>query len=285
MSLNHPRIVDLLNRYYVPVVTSNEDYHDGGPASPQERAALARIRREGYQKQLSVGTVHVFVLGPDGHLRDTLHVAQANPTALGDLLEKHARALGTAGGAPVAQPAAPAPPPCASDAVQLHLTARYLERRGEALVPVQNAGGNWSALPGEDWITLEKAEWTRLLPLKTTQVGDAWEVDQALAKRILIYFYPPTENNDVTKNHIAEHRLRATLVGPSRVELTGSLRMGHWFYHKEDDKFVAASMAGLLDFDPKTRAIRSLRLVTTHADYGGPEGDRLPFGVAVRSVR
>jgi len=284
VSLSNPQIVTLLNRYYVPVVTSNEDYQGSGSAPPEERAALERIRQEGYAKKLSVGTVHVFVLGPDGHLRDTLHVAQVNPKTLGDLLEKHARALGTAGGAPVVRPAAPAPPACAADALRLHMTARYLEKRGEALVPVENAGGNWSALPGEDWITLQKSEWTRLLPPETARDGGTWDVDPAVAMRILRYFYPPTENNEVETNRITEKTLHATLVSPSRVQLTGALRMHHPFYHAEDCKFVTANVAGFIDFDPRTRAIRSLKMATERADYGGKEEGRLPFGVAVRSV-
>jgi hypothetical protein len=285
VSLNNPRIIFLLNRYYVPVFTSNEDYQGSGPAPPEERAALERIRREGYDKKLSVGTVHVYVLGPDGHLRDSLHIARADPETLGAMLENNARALGTAGGAPALRPVAPAPPACPAGALQLHLVARYLEKRGDALVPVENAGGNWSALPGEDWITLRKPEWTCLLPPDKTPVGQTWEVDAAVAVRLLTYFYPPTENNDAARNRFTEMTLRATLLGPGRVQLAGTLRMEHPFYREEDGKFVAARVSGFLDFDPKTRAIQSFQMATERADYGGKEEGRLPFGVAVRSVR
>ena len=56
-SLSHAKVVELLNAYFVPVYTSNEDYRDGGAAPPDERAELRRIQQEGYRKKLSVGTV------------------------------------------------------------------------------------------------------------------------------------------------------------------------------------------------------------------------------------
>ena len=84
--------------------TSNEDYADGGSAPPDERAQLNRIRQEGYKAGLSVGTVHAFVLAPNGQLRDTMHVATVRPDTLTATLEKHARALATKAGAPTVTP-------------------------------------------------------------------------------------------------------------------------------------------------------------------------------------
>ena len=270
--------------------TSNEDYGDGGNAPLDERAELNRIRQEGNTAGLSVGTVHAFVLAPDGHLRDTMHVATVRPDTLAATLEKHATALKVPAGAPVVPPAPPVPPPCAPGDLRLHLVARYLERQpsGEYTL-VTNAGGNWSALPGEDWITFRADEAKRLLPTgKSVRPGQTWNVDRTLAARVLNYFYPPTENNDVAKNRIEEQTLRATIVSVIRGEavarLDGALRMKHPFYHKDDDKFAQARIVGYLVFDTSKRTVRSLQLVTDQADYGGPGGGRLPFGVAVRSV-
>ena len=59
--------------------------------------------------------------------------------------------------------------------------------------------------------------------------------------------------------------------------------MKHPFYHKDDDRYVEASMVGYLDADTTRRRIRSFEMVTDPADYRG-SGSDLPYGVAVRSV-
>lgn len=271
--------------------TSNEDYREGGSAPPSERAELSRIRQEGYNAGLSVGTVHAFVLGPDGHLRDTMHVATVRPDTLAATLEEHARALGTMAGGPVVTPCAPAPPAILTGALRLHLVARYLEKRGSELVPVQTVSGDWSALPGEDWITLGRDSQAALLPpAKSGRVapGLSWRVDTAVAGCLWDHFYPPTENNDLSRNRIEEQSLQATIVsvdarsGRTTARLDGRLRMKHPFY-KEDEKRVQAVAAGYLVFDPAARRVRSLRLVTDQATYGD-DARQMPFGVAVRSL-
>ena len=77
MPLSNDRIIDLLNRHYVPVYLANVDYREGGSAPPEEKAELRRIHREGHAKKLSVGTVHAYVMAPDGSLIDSMHVAEA----------------------------------------------------------------------------------------------------------------------------------------------------------------------------------------------------------------
>ena len=60
------KVVALLNAYYVPVYVSNEDFRGDGPAPAEERKELQRIFAEGYKAKLSVGTVHAYVLSPEG---------------------------------------------------------------------------------------------------------------------------------------------------------------------------------------------------------------------------
>ncbi len=297
MSLSDERVITLLERYYVPVFTSNEDYEPGtGSVPAEERAALDRIRREGYAAKLSVGSVHAYFLAPDGRLLDTMHVATMTPDALAAKLEKLAAELGTVAGPP---PAAlrPGLPPVPPGTLRLHLTARYLERRDGKLVPVENAGGDWSALPGEDWIVpsaAEQAAW--LPPVAMTRgggVGDSWAVPPGVAWPLLTRFYPPTENNDLSKNREEVATLTATLA-PDRpaarstgrlARLEGWYRLGHPFYHKEDGKVATARVIGYLSFDPARRRFLSLQMVTEGAEYGVPGQRGLPFGVAVRTVR
>src|SRR5919112_688684 len=65
--LSSPEVVKTLNRSFVPVYLSNEDYAEGGPAPQAERRERDRILREAAGKGLSTGSVHVFVLDPEGH--------------------------------------------------------------------------------------------------------------------------------------------------------------------------------------------------------------------------
>jgi len=130
-----------------------------------------------------------------------------------------------------------------------------------------------------------------LLPPRTAgriAPGLSWRVDGAVAGRLWDHFYPPTENNDVSRNRIEEQSLQATIVsvdartGRATARFDGRLRMKHPFY-KEDEKRVQAVAVGYLVFDPATRRIRSLQLVTDQAEYGDASR-QMPFGVAVRSV-
>jgi|SRR5579871_439139 len=289
-SLSDNRVISLLNRYFISAYLSNEDYEEGGAATPEEKAELHRIFGEGYAAHLSVGTVHVYILKPDGHLIDSMHVAQAwKPEALIAMLDRNVQGLHIAPGEPVIKPS-PLPTPCpAPNTLLLHLVARYLERKGDDFVLTGQAegSGDWSNLPAEDWITLSRAEWSRLLPPPGAQAGQSWEIDRPLTSKLLTHFYPPTENWDLTTNRLDEQSLTATVVsvepGGVRTRLTGRLKMKHPFYHKDDDRYVEASVVGYIETEPTRRRIRSLEMVTDQADYRG-KGSDLPFGVAVRSL-
>lgn len=290
-SLSNTRVISLLNRYFVPVYLSNEDYREGGAATPEEKGELRRIFNEGYAAHLSVGTVHVYVLKPDGHLLDSMHVAQAwKPEALVAMLDRDVQQLHTPPGEPVVKPTAPTAPSPKPDTLLLHLVARYLERRGEDYVLTGQAAegsGDWSNLPSEDWIALSRAEWTRLLPAQGAPIGQSWEIDSQLTSTLLRHFYPPTENSDLTTNRLDAQSLTATVVavhpGGVRLRLQGRLQMKHPFYHKDDDRFVAASFVGFLEAEPARKRIRSLEMVTDQADYRGGGADQ-PYGVAVQSI-
>jgi hypothetical protein len=290
--LSNARVVALLNRYFVPVYAINEDYRAKGVVPEAEKAEYQRIYREALRARLSTGTVHVYIVAPDGHPIDSLHVATASRVErLLDLLERTFRRLKTAEGKPLVKPTAQsAAPKRAADSLLLHLTARYLVRRGTELVTLrdranlgQTRNGSWHALPSENWIVLDRAEWARLLPAGAVRAGSSWELDQEAAGNLLRHFYPQTENNDVRKNRITAQALRATVLsvkdGVARARLDGRLTMKHSFYHRDDDNVVEATLLGVLDFEPGKKQIRSLQLVTDRATYGRSE-----FGVAVRLI-
>ena len=266
-------VIAFLNRCYVPVYVSNEDYDKNGPAPAEEKAERNRIWGAALKAGKPSGTVHVYLLDGDGQLLDSMHVAEASrPGKLLAMLKAAAEDQKIAGGKPVVTPTCQsAHPDCADGDVVLHLTARG------------SGKGSWREFPSENWIVLDKAARKAFLPPDGAGEGTSWDVDREAATKVLTYFYPQTENNDVSTNRIAEVTLQATAVsvkdGVLRARLDGRLKMKHAFYpHKDDDKMVDASVVGYLDVDLAKQRIRSLRLVTDKATYGGEK-----FDVAVRS--
>jgi hypothetical protein len=274
----------------VPVYVSNEDYNKTGSALAEEKAERNRICREAAQAKLSSGTVHVYILAPDGHCIDSQHVATASKVEeLTAMLERTIAELKTAAGQPLVKPC-PQSAPAKRDAGApvLHVTARYLRRQGhDYIVPKANLGetraGGWAGYPGEDWVALSSPEAVKFLPAGAVSAGASWDIDTEAAARVLNHFYPPTENNDIRKNVIEEQTLRAKVMsqkdGVVWARLDGKLKMKHPFYHKPDDRVVEATVVGFLEFESATRHIRSLQMVTKQAAYGSQ-----PFGVAVRSM-
>ncbi|HZU36776.1 MAG TPA: hypothetical protein VFA18_12735, partial [Gemmataceae bacterium] len=263
--------------------------------SPQEKAEYERIYREALQARLSAGTVHVYLLKPDGHVIASMHVAEATkPDRLLAMLERVVQTLHVHPGEPLVRTTSHSvPPEHARDVLVLHVTARYVERHGQEEERIQPVLGTarssqWASLPSEDWVVLDNGAWHKLLPKRAVRVGDSWDWDNAVSARFLTHFYPPTENTDLGTNRLEQQALRATVVsihgGIVRARLEGHLRMRHPFYHKPTPEVVDAKLVGLLEFEPGKSAIPSIRLVTDAANYGDPKAQRLPFGVAMQSV-
>ncbi len=287
-------MIALLNRYFVSVNVANQEYATSSTIPPEEKAEKTRIYRDTLQAKRPAGTVCVYLLGPDARLVDSLIVSDAaKPERLIELLQHAVDTLKLPGGEPVVKPAPQAhAPPCEPGSLVLHLTARYVERRGGdevRLHPVLGTArsGQWAHLPSEDWVVLDRDEWAKLLPDGDVRPGTTWEPDRAVLARLLRHFYPPTENTDVAKNRLDEQALKATVLsvrdGVAFARLDGRLRMKHSFYHKDTDEFADTALVGLLEFEPGRTKVRSFRLVTDGASYGGAEKNRHAFGVAVRS--
>jgi hypothetical protein len=273
--LSNAKVIQTLNHFFVPVYVSMEDYEDAGAAAKEEKAEYRRIYLEAAQAGLSVGTVHAYVLTPAGHPMDSLHVAKAaEGNNLQHMLTAAVEKLKTVPGEalvkPTTQAACPVKP--SDGSLTIHVVAQ-----AEGTNP---ADGSWHAFPGEDWVVLKQSEAARLLPpgARPSKLGDSWDVDRDVAGRILTYFYPQTENNDISTNRIDRQELKASIVSiagdRATARLQGSLRMKHTFYpHREDDNFVNATFVGFLVFDPTTHKIRSLRLATENATYGKTKFD------------
>lgn len=272
--LSNPKIINVLNRYFVPVYTVNDEYARDGAALAEEKTERERIFREGYAAKMSVGTVHVYILNPEGHLIDSLHVAEASkPERLLATLNKTISTLQIEPGPPAVPPCPQScAPPSGSNSLTLHVVARLLDGRGA-----------WGGIPGEDWILLDTREQQALFSSDHPKVGDTWIADRAVSEKILTHFYPATENNDVRKNRFEEQDLKATIVSLdhdiARVRLDGHFRMQHSFYHKDDGKMVDATVIGFMDFDLRRKRAVSIQMMTEKATYNGGQ-----FAVGVNSL-
>jgi hypothetical protein len=262
-------VISLLNAYFIPVYTSMEDYGTSGTVPDDEKKAYQKIYHAAHAKKLSTGTVHIYILTPDGDPIDSIHVAHANTEKVTATLKGTIEKLGTKEGKPLVEIKPQAASPRAGDSgLVLYLIARSVPGK---------VAGFWQELPGEDFITYTRDEWKKFLPAAGTAVGASYDVDRDVALKLLNYFYPSTENNDVSKNEVEQASIRATLVADGRLRLDATLRMKHPFYHRKDEARVEAVAVGVIEFDA---AIRKFRMATEKATYNGGT-----FGVAVKEVR
>ena len=185
---------------------------------------------------------------------------------------KAVKTFGPKEGKPVVAPAPQSAPPRApADAMVLHLVSRADQR------------GSWGEFPGENWIVLTKAEWSKLLPAGAVKPGQAWALDRDVSARVLTYFYPQTENNAAPTSRIEKLALRAKVLsvekGTVRARVDGTLRMNHVFYpNRKNPEPVDATVVGVLTFTPG-KGPPSLQLVTAKAAHG-----KRAFKVAVRTL-
>ena len=279
--LSNPKIISLLNSYYIPVYVSNEDYEGKGVASPDERAEYRRIFLEFIEGKLGTGSVHVYILKPDGHALNGMDIGTAMKIDREiAVLEQDARQLHTVPGDPVVKPGLRSTRPLAApDALVLHLVARRTDTGPQ--------GGSWNEFPSENWLVFDRAQWATFLPPGKPHVGTSWEIDRAVAAKLLVYFYPQTEqtgDNNIQRNRIDRQSMTATLVSMSqglvRIRLDGSLRMKHTFYPgKEDNNFIDATFVGYADIETDKPRLRAFHLATDTATYVGK-----PFHVGVAAA-
>ncbi|MGI8601994.1 MAG: hypothetical protein ACR2OZ_03235 [Verrucomicrobiales bacterium] len=267
-------MIDLLNRYYVPVFISQEDYSEKGPAPQEEKEAVDRIYKQGHAARMSVGTVHVYLIRPDGNLFDSIHVAEAaKAEVLPRRLEAGVKALGVAPGGPLVAPT--------------NVAHRRKPENSELLLHVvarREGRGSWGEFPGENWVSFSSEESRQLAGPADAAMGFSWEVPRDLAYKIFRHIHPQTEDcSDKDRNTVKNQSLRATVVagenGTRRLRLNASLQMKRPFYpNHKDDRNVDATMIGYADV--RDGRVTALRLVTDKATYGKEK-----FIVAVSDVQ
>jgi len=263
-------VISELNRHFVCAYLANDDYYSkSAGAPPEERAELQRIREEGFARKLPVGDVRAYVLSPDGHTFDV--VAGENATTTLASLGRAISQFRPQAGKPAVPPGPQSiPPPAAADTLTLHLIARGDDR------------GSWGEFPAENWIVLNRGDWSKLVPAAPVSPGQTWAFDPDVSARILTYFYPQTENNDARIDRIEQQSLTAKVLTVENDLVTarvdGFVKMLHAFYPgRKEAAPLEAQVVGVLTFvrgQPPT-----LTLVTTQAIHG-----TRPFKVAVWTI-
>jgi RNA polymerase sigma factor (sigma-70 family) len=273
-ALSDEENIGVLNGCFVPVFANQDDYGKGGSAPTEEKAAVARLYQAARALKLPAGQDCVFLLDPNGQVRDVLQMKEAKPPKLlAERLRLHAAETKQAGGPPVATPRPLSVAPAVGrDELLLHLCARSIGRP------------HWSQFPAEEWLLLPRTQWAKLLPGGEVEAGRSYAIDAELTEHLLRSFYPQTENYDSTRSRIDRAELGGRVLsredGIVRVRLDGNLTMKRTFYPgREDDHLAEAILTGFLDYDLKQERLVRLRLVTEQASYGG-----YAFGAALRSV-
>jgi len=215
---------------------------------------------------MSVGSVHVYVLKPDGSVQGTLHVAKAceeKGAALEKLLRDAVAATKPKPGPPLVAPRKLMKrPENADDSLVLHITARGLEHK------------TWEGIPGENLAIFTPTEVRELLP-PDTQPGQSWKVPDPLAYRIFKSIRPQTEDayeEKEDRNRVESAALTGRVIakenGRTRMKFEGTLRMKRSMYPgKPDDRRVDARLTGFAELNG--RQITEFNLVTDPATYAG----------------
>jgi len=266
--LSDSKVIDLLNRYFVPVTMPNEAADPSG-----ERG---RIRGEFAEKKLGLGDVHVYVIGPDRAAIAGMDIGSALDTGkqtafLTGVVDRLHVAPGPPVFAPHPQAAAPEVEP---GAPAIHLFSRKL-------IPERT----WNEFPSENWIVLSRQEWEQVLPPAGTALHATWQIPQPVAVKLAQWVYPQTEEtHQENRSRVNLADFRMTLVevqGPlGRARIDGKVQLTHSFYPGRPSNDTAASeLVGFADFDLTARQVRRFRMVTRKAQY-----QDTPFGCALVSV-
>lgn len=271
----------MINSYFVPVTSRNEEADDPkGNAPPEEKKERRRIYLEFYEKKLGIGDVHVYIVAPDRSAVASMGVVQAaDPAKLTPFLEEVVAKLHLKPAPPAIKPHPTSRPPSglASDSLVVHLVSRAL------------IGGSWHEFPSENWIVLSAAEWNQLLP-PPDGAKEPWTLPAPVARKLAEWVYPQNEEKtgvNRSRIELADFRLTPTAKEGTlvRAKIAGKIRLWHSFYpggqnERNAQDIAASELTGYLDFDTTSRRIQRLRVVTTKGDYHG----NTPFATSLVSM-
>ena len=257
-------MIELLNRYFVPVTSQNEEAAEqSGSAPPEEKKERQRIYLEFFNRKLGIGDVHVYIVGPDKAAIASLPINEATDNGkMIAFLQGIATKLNVAPGGPAVKPHPQSHPPAApADSLVIHLLARAF------------TNGEWHNFPAENWIILKQDEWSQLLPAGEAAPKATWTVPKPLAVRLAEWVYPASEEKTgVNRSRVDQADFRLTTVtvegGLARARIDGKIRLLHSFYPGgQAQDFAVSELTGFMDFNIGERRIQRLRIVTTKAHY------------------
>ena len=266
------QVINYLNKFYVPVFVSNEDYQ-AGKFGEENHKLLFSVWDQAKKKKLPMGTVHAYLLTPDGKIYNSMHVMHA--ARLDVFFRFITSAIGgmkTAGGETLVQPAPTfVPPSVEDDEILLHAASQY---------------GNRSHLAAEDWIVLSKEEWTQFVPPEKTDSDGAWSISEEVAQKIMIHLYPYAAdwNNDLEQITRAEIKLYPLTAETSETKATYSVKgIVQMTRNRQAGRLpepVSAQLLGLVTVQSDAKEVKPKFVLSTGDAFYGRE----PFSSLLRSV-
>jgi len=259
------QVIELLNRYFVPVSSANE-------LGDRERI---RIYQDFIDKKLGAGDVHCYVVDANGKSIASLGVGVAiEPGKMEEFLKRMIEQLHPTAGPPVFAPHPQMPAPRVEPGVPaIHLVARRPEH------------GTWAEFPSENWIVLSRDEWDQILPPQGAALKTTWQVPAPIAAKLAEWLYPQAEDTkrkNRSRVEMADFRLTlVTLEGTlARARIEGRTNVFHSFNTgRISQDYATAELIGYADFDLAAHQVQRFRMVVKKGDYRG-----MPFECSLHSV-
>lgn len=192
--LSNVKVIEYINQHFIPVFISNEDVLSG-KVGHDEKQLLLDIRKSAREQGLSDGTVHVYLVKTDLQVADVLHVAKASDIKLlMPWLRSISRRLNTTPGPVVVPPSS--------------TTKQPKLKPGELLLQAKSQFNDRLSSYVDDWIVLQQAEWMQFVESPQDASQREWNIDEQLAKKILIHLYPYAADWDLDFDKIKSASMR-----------------------------------------------------------------------------
>jgi hypothetical protein len=267
-SLSNPRVLDLVSKYFVPVLVSRDDYQRE-PRAADEKAELQRLDRERARRGLKGGNVCVFLLAANGDVLATQPVQLAyKPENLVPLLQE---ILTEQKLQPRSQEAIRASIAKPTGALTPKPSLETSSRESGRIVHIWtrlDTGANRGL--SKDRVELTAEQCKAFLPPVGTKPGASWEIPKEIAYKLFQYGYPPAPQWRTTDCQVLKGTLRATLTAMSeeeaRMQLEGAMVL-KFPVGKPTEGRITAHFVGIARVDRKKQALVSLALVSEEADY------------------